>query len=282
MRRPSRTVLLVSLTLATACSGSSTGGASSGGASAGAGASSAAAGGDAAARVRAAGRLTSGTGSSRLALTSTSVVQGRTVAFEGAGAFDYGTHTGTLDLRVGGAAAGQGSTISERITGGVLYLTLPTAPGQFYRLRLSDLTGTSLAGSSDPTSTFGTLAGVQDGVTDEGSVDLRGTRTTHYTGTIDVQKAVDALNGTDKDLATRSLLANGVRTVPFEAYLDDQGRVRKFVQRVSVVAKDQKVDSTTSVELYDFGTKVVVTPPPAAQVQDGAPLLKALRRQAAG
>lgn len=232
-------------------------------------------------QIRSAATKTSTAGSSKLALTSSTTVQGQLVTFDGAGAFNYADKSGTLDLHVAGAGAG-GATIAERITGGNLYLQLPMSPNSFYKLQLTDLAGTSLAAGSDPTSSFGALAGVSDGVKKVGAETLRGAATTHYAGSVDVQKAVAALTGVQKDLVQKSLVANGVTTVPFDAYLDAEGRLRKFVEHVTLTRSGQKAESTTTVELYEFGTKVVVTAPPAAQVKDGAPLLAALKKQSAG
>ena len=263
MRRLSLIPLAV-LTLVTGCGASSSGSGSAGYAD----------------LIRTASTKTSSTGSSMLALTSRTTARGRTVTFDGSGAFDYSKKTGRLDLHVGSLGAGGGATIVERITGGALYLQLPTAPGSFYKLELSDLAGTSLAAGSDPTSSLGSLAGVSGEVSKVGTEQVRGEKTTHYRGTIDVQKALARLTGVNRDLVQKSLVANGVKTLPFDAYLDAQGRLRKYVQHVTLTAKGQTADSTTTVELYEFGTKVDVTAPPASQVKDGAPLLAALKAQA--
>lgn len=242
---------------------------------AGCGASSGSA--DYAGQLRSAASKTNSSGSSRLQLTSSTTVQGQHVLITGIGAFDYSSNQGMIDLHLAGAAGGKGVTIAERITGGNLFLALPNAPGSFYKIKLSDAAGTSLASGTDPSSSLSTLAGVSNSVTKVGTETLRGTATTHYRGTIDVKKALTKLTGANHDLVQKSLLANGVTVLPFDAYLDGQGRLRKFVQHVSVTSKGQKAESTSTVELYDFGTKVVVLEPPAAQVKDGAPLLAALK-----
>ena len=232
---------------------------------------------DYAGQLRAAASKTNSSGSSKLQLTSSTSAQGQLVVITGTGAFDYSTKQGTIDLHLAGGSGGQGVTISERITGGNLFLALPNAPGSFYKIKLTDVTGTSLASGTDPSSSFSTLVGVSIDVTKVGTEKLRGTATTHYRGTIDVEKALTALTGTNRDLAQKSLLANGVKMLPFDAYLDGEGRLRKFVQHVAVISQGKKAESTTTIELYDFGTKVVVPEPPAAQVKDGAPLLAALK-----
>ena len=237
-------------------------------------------GGALAAVLRSSAGSTAATGSSKVVLTSSTQAQGQTVTFEGDGAFDYTTKQGLLDLHVGGLGSGAGSaTIAERITGGFLYLKLPNSPNRFYKLKVTDLAGTSLAAGSDPTSSLSALVGASDDVTKVGQEVLRGTTTTHYQGTIDVQKALGALTGTRKDLVQKGLVANGVKRLPFDAYVDDQGRVRKYVQRVHLTLKGAPADSTTTIELYDFGTKVEVAVPPASQVKDGTALLGALKRK---
>lgn len=260
---------LVALALVAGCGGTS-------------GKSSGSTGADYANQIRTAAAKSSTTGSSKLALTSTTTVQGQAVTFDGSGAFDYGKKIGTIDLHVGAGSSNSGATIAERITGGDLYLQLPMSPNAFYKLKLSDLAGTSLAAGSDPTSSFGSLSGVTDAVTKVGAEQVRGESTTHYKGVVDVQQALAKLTGVAKDLVQKSLVANGVKTLPFDVYLDSQGRLRKYVQHLTATVKGQPTDSTTTVELYDFGTKVDVPVPPASQIKDGAPLLAALKKQSAG
>lgn len=236
---------------------------------------------DVGAQLRAAASKTATSGSSKLQLTSTTLVGGQQVTFDGTGAFDYASKVGSIVLHIAGLGAGSGGvTLAERITGGNLYLQLPNAPGTFYKLALSDLVGTSLADGSDPSSSFSALSGVSGPITKVGTETVRGTATTHYRGSIDVQKALAKASPIAAAAIRKNLVGHGVTTLPFDAYLDGQGRLRKYVQHVAVTAQGQKVDSTTTVELYDFGTKVSVTAPPAAQVKDGSAILAAIKAQA--
>ena len=237
---------------------------------------------DPVAAVRAAGDKVIGAGTSKFVLTSETSSGAQKVTFTGDGAFDYGAKTGTLNLKLD--SGGQGGSIQERITGGNLYLALPKMPDTFYKLSLADVGGTSLGSSTDPSSSFAALKGVSNGVQKVGREQVRGEQTTHYKGTIDVQKAVDASTGLSKDVLKKGLAASGLKTLPFDAYIDGSGRLRKYVQVVqlpgSAKTAGKSIASTTTLELFDFGTKVVVQVPAADKIKDGAPLLQALKGRA--
>ena len=90
-----------------------------------------------------------------------------------------------------------------------------------------------------------------------------------------------AAQGSAKTVLQSVLRGAQLDTVPFDAYLDGEGRLVKFVQKVELPATaatgQQPITSETTLELYDFGTEVAVVVPPAASVRDGAPLLAALK-----
>jgi len=232
--------------------------------------------------VQAAATETVSTGSSKVSLTSTTAIGGQDVAFEGEGAYDYDTRTGQLRFDVpgpDGAAAGGGS-IEQRIIGPDLYLTLPQQAGVFYRLLLTEVAGTSLGGSVDPTAGLQALEGVTD-VEVVGVDEVRGVQTTHYRGTYDAQAAIDGAEGVAKAILQSTLGASAAPDISFDAHLDDEGRLVRFSQEVELAGGPQTggqpLTSNTVLELYDFGTVVSVTAPPPADVRDGAPLLAALK-----
>lgn len=225
-----------------------------------------------AAAVRAAAE-TSGT--SKFALTSETVVTGKPLQVTGAGAFDHGSKEGTLTLTL------PAGTVDQRVVDDSVYLALSQQPGVFYELSLAEVQGTSLGGSTDPSASYAALAAAGDDVEEVGEEQLRGAGTTHYRGTLDVQEALATLKGSAKQVAEATLGRAGKDELPFDAWIDDEGRLRKYVQELEVPAGPttggQPVQSTTTLELYDFGTEVDVEVPPAAQIRDGAPLLRALR-----
>lgn len=229
------------------------------------------------AAVRAAADRSTAATSSRFALTNSIVTQGRPLAITGEGLFDYAGKEGSLALRL------PAGTVQQRVVGGKVYLALSQEPKTFYRLSLADVQGTSLGGSTDPTASFSPLRAAAEDVREVGREQVRDAATTHYRGSLDVQKALTAGSGPARQVAKATLGRAGVAQVPFDAWLDREGRLRKYVQAVEVPASEatggQPVKMTTTVELFDFGVDVQVTAPPATQVKDGAPLLAALRRQ---
>jgi hypothetical protein len=233
---------------------------------------------DYAAVLRATAAKTAAASSSRMSLATKTKVSGQNVSFSGDGAFSYTTKEGTFTFTIGGVPGAPTTKLVELITRGSLYVQVPGQPG-FYKLALADLVGTSLAESSDPTYSLQTLAGVE-GVTKVGTDTVRGAKTTHYKGTIDTDKALAELDGFVKDLAASAFSKSDLKKLPFDAWVDDQGRMRKLVQNVTITVQGQKADVESTIELYDFGTKVSVTPPPASEVHDGAAILDALKAAA--
>ena len=214
------------------------------------------------------------TGSSKIDLTTAADVAGTQQSVKGTGAFDYAAKKGTFTLELGAMGGG---ALQERIVDGVLYLSPPGQATTFYSLPLKDLAGTPLAGTADPSSALATLDGVTDDVREVGKEQVRDAETTHYTATVDVAKLAAA----GGSASSKALTDSGVATVPVEVWVDAEGRARRVVSKVSIPASaktnNMPVDTTTTIELYDFGTPVSVTAPPKSQVKDGTPLLKQLK-----
>lgn len=234
--------------------------------------------------IRAAATQTTGAGSSKFALTGTTAIGGQEVTFAVEGTYDYAQRIGQLSFDVP-PAAGQpaGGTIEQRIIGNDLYLMLPQQPGVFYKLLVSDVAGTLLGNSTDPTVALQALAGVSD-VKKVGANQVRGIQATHYQGEYDVVQASAKAEGAAKAILDSTLGQFALEKVPFDAYLDGEGRLVKFEQRLELPASaqtgGQALSSTFSIELFDFGTPVTVVAPAAESVRDGAPLLDALKAAA--
>lgn len=87
-------------------------------------------------------------------------------------------------------------------------------------------------------------------------------------GTMDLTKAVGAA-GVDKN--SLSLLGEDAKKVPFEATLDDQGRLTKLVVDMP---KMGTVDAYKAVTTYsDFGTTVTVAKPRASEIVEAPEML---------
>jgi hypothetical protein len=97
-----------------------------------------------------------------------------------------------------------------------------------------------------------------------GSETVRGVHTTHYRSEFDTKQVLAALPNVLRSAAQR--LTPGLsRSMPVEVWVDDQGRMRRQVVSLTVKGETAKVRT----ELYDFGVRHTVTPPPTGQIADG-------------
>jgi hypothetical protein len=119
------------------------------------------------------------------------------------------------------------------------------------------------------------LAGVNGKVDTVGKETVRGAGTTHYRTTLDLAKAAKAA-GSDGAGLTQLTQQLGTSSLPTDVWVDVDGRLRRL--RYAVDVKGGAPAATrieVSMELFDFGTAVTVTPPPADQVADAGGLVGA-------
>lgn len=145
-----------------------------------------------------------------------------------------------------------------------------------------DLAAVIQAQSSDPTSALQFLEGAET-VTEVGQEELRGTETTHYEVVVNLQKTVDAADPAVRDDMQTLVDLYTVETIPMEVWIDDDGRVRKFVQTIDYDTFELPGDidlgplagttSTVSAEYYEFGTPVDVSFPDPADTVTMADLM---------
>jgi hypothetical protein len=276
-----RAIIFLSLALmlaATACGG---GGATSANTTAADTTSS-----DAQAAVASAGAKTQSEESAKVSFTAAFTGGDLKGTMTGEGAF--AKRRGRVTLDMGGLSGGGlfGNGDAELIFDGlVYYMKLPPGaaaqiPGgkQWFKLDLAKLgkqTGLSLGqlsqlNQSDPSQALDFIRGAANDFQEVGTEDVRGTQTTHYKGNVDLTKvAADAPAGV-KEIYQQLLAQSTDKTLPMEVWIDGGGLVRKirFTQK-------QPGGSTMTVdeELYDFGTQVDTTPPPANEVLDLSALL---------
>jgi hypothetical protein len=226
------------------------------------------------AAVRAAAATSSEAGSSRFELAVTTELSGQSISFSGSGVLDAATGKSASTFELPGG----GGTLEQRIVDGQMYLTVPTQPG-FFQIALADLVGTQLESAADPAGALDALEGLSGAVEEVGSEQVRGEPTTHYRGTLDPAVALEKMGGALLDAAGPALA--DVEALPFEVWIDDDGRLRRFTVTAELPASPQTggvpVTSTTTLELYDFGADVQVEAPPADEVRDGTPILEVLR-----
>jgi len=203
-------------------------------------------------------------GSARIALTSVVEVGGQKQRIEGSGVMDMAGQAFSLEVTPPGGAG----KIETRVVDGKTYLRgAPGVPSG--KWVLAPATAGQNGGTTDPTQLLSMLHKVSDDVHAAGTKQVRGQETTRYTGTLDLGKAVEQQGGAQSDQAQAMLKKLGVDELPFEVFLDDQGRPARFSVDLEIEAAGKKVHSATSVDYYDWGTRVHVTAPDASDVVRG-------------
>ena len=85
-------------------------------------------------------------------------------------------------------------------------------------------------GATDPLAAAELLRGARE-VTYRGKVRLHGVKVRHYSGTTDIGGAAAAASARTKPALTAAEKGFTTDRVPFDAYLDDAGRLRKVRER---------------------------------------------------
>lgn len=205
-------------------------------------------------------------GSSRFSLTATVTGTGANQEISGEGVMDHAGQRGNMTLNLPGV--GPTTTI---IDGTVIYQQVPAAQaaqvgGTWMRIDATQFTGDQggLGGNSDPSAAVDWLRGAS-GVTEVGQEDVRGDTTTRYEVTLDLQAAAQASGDPATQAALESLAAT---TTQADVWIDGEGRMRRMSYGLDMNSAGQAVNSSTTVELWDFGVPVEVTPPPDNEIVD--------------
>lgn len=100
---------------------------------------------------------------------------------------------------------------------------------------------------------------------------VAGTEVRHYRGTADLAEAAKSASPGNRGPLGAAAKGFATAEVPFDAYLDDEGRVRKLQHRFSFVngQRQDAVAVTSTTLLYDFGAPVHVRLPRPADIYAG-------------
>jgi len=106
---------------------------------------------------------------------------------------------------------------------------------------------------------------------------VRGVETSHYRATLDPAKLTElvpaeqrkALGGVDE--AARQA---GLTELPLDVWIDEDQQVRKLSIELDakLPGSEESIEASFVIELYDYGTPLVLDLPPADQVADAATL----------
>jgi hypothetical protein len=215
------------------------------------------------------------------------------MAFSGAGIFDGHTRTGALNMRfrfpadvqaqLGGADPTMQMIMDGR-HGLVMYMRSPLfrtlAADKWIKLDMEklmkqrgiDLSSIMSANQADPSQSLHMLMASSD-AHPIGYDRVRGVFTTHYTLNIDLGKLAKTNKELGKMYGTLRKLT-GVTSYPADAWIDDQGRVRRLKIDMSFnVPTGGAIQMSMTEDLYAFGVKVNVQPPNPSDVFDASALL---------
>jgi hypothetical protein len=215
------------------------------------------------------------------------------MSFSGTGIYDGASKSGALNMKFNmpsavSAQLGADPTMEMIFDGSdglVLYMRstlfdkqLPA--GSWVKMDLEklakkegvDLSALMNANQADPSQTLAMLAASSDAhVVNYDRV--RGVLTTHYRLKIDLKRLAKRNKALRKSLEQLMDVA-GVDSYPAEAWIDDKGNVRRIKIDMSFNSPlGGAFTMTMTEELYDFGVKATIQPPPASQTVDMSALL---------
>ncbi|MEU5245900.1 hypothetical protein AB0G81_17580 [Streptomyces asoensis] len=211
------------------------------------------------------------------ARTSMEMATGGTrVTIRGQGAYDYRRQLGELRVQLPQDPAGTSEhrPIAELLAPGALFMKNRDGvpDDKWVRVETATLSDGNLVtgGATDPFAAAEVLRGTRT-ATYVGRTEVAGTAVRHYRGTADLAVAARDASAGGRNALRAAAKGFATARVPFDAYLDDQGRIRKVRHRFSFVNGQRKepvaVASTTL--LYDFGAPVDVRLPAARDIYAG-------------
>lgn len=200
-------------------------------------------------------------------------MSGETSKMALAGGVDFKNNSTSLNTSLGdlGIPGLESAMVEIRLVGQAVYLRYGDGSSdavggsallggkEWISIDLDNLGGASIAGAN-PANLLATLRGIGD-VKKVGTENIRGSQATHYTGRIDMSKAIGAAPSNEKK-DMRSALENLSKEFPVDVWVDAQGRTVKL----STVGGGSENKFSFSLEFFDFGADLNISAPPASDV----------------
>ncbi|MFF1305593.1 hypothetical protein [Streptomyces sp. NPDC058307] len=216
-------------------------------------------------------------GSSKARTSMEMATGGTLVTIRGEGVYDYRERLGRLKVMLPQDPAGTSEhrPITELLALGALFMKNRGAgvpADKWVRVDTATLTDGNLVtgGATDPMVAAEVLRGTRT-ATYVGATELAGTEVRHYRGTADLVAASKGASSADKGVLAAAAKGFATAAVPFDVYLDDQGRIRKVRHRFSFVngQRHGTVAVASTTLLYDFGIATDVRLPAARDIYAG-------------
>ncbi|MFF4850925.1 hypothetical protein [Streptomyces sp. NPDC001194] len=229
---------------------------------------------DPAATVRGAADRLAKTGSAQARTAMEMATGGTRVTIRGEGGVDFKNRMGQLLVMLPADAAGKDEhrPITELLVPGALYMKNRGAgvpDDKWVRVDTTALPDGNLVtgGATDPLAAAELLRGVQE-ATYVGETEVAGTKVRHYRGTTDIGRAAKSASPAVKGALEAAAKGFSTDVVPFDVYLDEEGRLRKVRHRFSYV-NNGVIDVSSTTLLYGFGTPVKVVLPASGDIYAG-------------
>lgn len=151
----------------------------------------------------------------------------------------------------------------------------PASTGKAAGFDLSELRDFS---GTDPRSLLDLVKAVSGEIETVGAEELRGVDTTHYRATVDLRKYEQLVPPAERkelgSMVEDLIEQSGLAEMPFDIWLDEEGRVRKVESAFSAAPEgtSEELESSLTFELFDYGEDVDIAPPPAEDVADESAL----------
>lgn len=188
--------------------------------------------------------------------------------FTGLGEFDFDRQVGAIILQTPQSSI----PLDEIITPTTLYLRQSGANAKWRWVDATRLPDGDLisAGYTSPVFDIALLRGVGgDAVQYAGQDTVHGTAVAHYTGTLDLTASAQQAKDPIKGELLSAAHSFSQSTVPFDAYLDSQNKLRRVVAHFSFPAEAPQrgeVQIAATTDLLDLDKPVTVVTPPQKDV----------------
>jgi outer membrane lipoprotein-sorting protein len=218
---------------------------------------------------------TNDAGTYKADLSGTVETAGQSVKVSGTGEFDAAQKQGSMSMTT--SVAGQDFDMHIVYDLPVMYMQFPPGllpglpPGKpWVKMDLQklgqqagfDFQQLMQSQQADPSQGLKYLEGLED-VQAVGDEDVRGVATTHYKGVVDLASLGEKYPEL-KPQIDQLIQKAGISQIPMEVWIDENNFVRQMKQSFTASG----ADTTMTIQLYDFGTTVEVSPPPANETVD--------------
>jgi hypothetical protein len=219
---------------------------------------------------------------------------GGLISLDGHGQVNFKHREGQISMQFSGLPAaaasvlGEDATISELFTGDAVYVESPSLAGKLPNgarwikidvaaaARTLGLDPQSLSsGQANPAQFLDYLRSLGGTVREAGTDTVRGVQATRYTGTIDLHKVIDQLPSSDRGAAQaaidKMISELGAGSIPVQVWVDAQQMVRKMEIAFPLTAGGQRLESSVTLEFFDFGPTPAVQAPAASETYEVSP-----------